>query len=314
MTLGPMRQYDGVMASEGIRFGVIASALGGEPRHVAREAREAGFQGVLFEAISSAIDLTALSASGRREFRKVFSTQDQQIIGLRADLGPAGFGPGADIDRAIAQLDQVMETAAGLGSPLVCVDLGPLPNVPSVARERPAITPLQAGLILLPETPAKPPEPPRPVEPPPDPAFVDRVNSAMVELGHHADRYSVMLAFRSELSSFASLEESLRRAACPWFGVDFDPVALLRDEWEPDEFFSRLGPLVRHVRARDAVGGAGRRTKPAVVGQGSVAWESLLTALDATGFQGWMTLDPTDLSDRARAAVGGLKYLRSLAG
>jgi sugar phosphate isomerase/epimerase len=300
------------MATDGIRYGVIASALGGEPRRVAREAREAGFQGVLFEAISAAIDLTALSGSGRREFRRVLLAQEEQIVGLRADLGPAGFGPGADIDRAIAQLDKAMETAAGLGSPLVCVDLGPLPSAPNVAGERPAITPLQAGLILLPQTSSKPAEPPPPSEPPPDPAFVDRVNSAMVELGHHADRYSVMMAFRTELASFASLEEALRRAACPWFGVDLDPVALLRDEWEPDEFFSRLGPLVRHVRARDAVGGAGHRTKPAIVGQGSVPWESLLTSLDAAGYQGWITLDPVDVPDRARAAVAGLKYLRSL--
>jgi sugar phosphate isomerase/epimerase len=301
------------MASDAIRFGVIASALGGEPRRVARDSREAGFAGILFDASSAAIDLTALTDSGRRELRMVLSSQDQQIVGLRADLGPAGFGPGADIDRAIAQLDRAMETAAGLAAPLICVDLGPLPSVPAVAREQPAITPLQAGLILLPERGVKPPEPPRPAESPPDPLFVDLIGSALAELGHHADRYSVMLAFRTELAAFPSLDDALRRAACPWFGVDLDPVALLQDEWEPDEFFSRLGPLVRHVRARDAVGGAGRRTKPAVVGQGSVPWESLLASLDAAGYQGWITLDPLDVADRARAAVGGLKFLRSLA-
>ena len=300
------------MVSERIRFGVIASALGGEPRRAAREARESGFAGLLFEASSAAIDLTALTASGRREFRRVLSSQDRQIVGLRADPGPAGFGPGADIDRAIAQLDKAMETATGLGAPLVCVDLGALPSAPAARRERPAITPLQAGLILLPESAAKRPDPPGPPEPPPDPAFVDQVGSALAELGHHADRYSVMIAFRSELASFASLEDALRRAACPWFGVDLDPVALLRDEWDVDEFFSRLGPLLRHVRARDAVGGAGKRTKPAVVGQGSVPWETVLSRLDEAGYRGWVTLDPTDLHDRPRAALGGLKYLQSL--
>lgn len=300
------------MATEGIRFGVMMSAIGGEPRRVARESREAGFQGVLFETSSGPIDLIALSGSGRREFRNVLTSQEQQIIGLGADLGPAGFGPAADIDRAIEQLDKAMETVAGLTSHLVCVDIGPLPSAPSTQHERPAVTPMQAGLILLPESSLKPPAPPRPAEPPPDPAFADLVNSALVELGHHADRYGVMLAFRTELASLASLHEALRRAACPWFGVDLDPVALLQDEWEPDEFFSRLGPLVRHVRARDAVGGAGRRTKPAIVGQGSVPWESMLASLDAAGYQGWITLDPVDLPDRARAAIGGLKYLRSL--
>ena len=258
------------------------------------------------------MDVTSLSGSGRREFRGVLASQDERLIGLRAEIGPAGIGLGADVDRAISQLDTVMEAAAGLAAPLVCVDLGPLPAAPQVERETPAVTPLQAGLILLPESAAKPPPAPKPAEPPPDPAFADQVNAALTELGHHADRYSVVLAFRSDLSSFASLEQALRRAACPWFGVDFDPVALLKDEWEPDEFFSRLGPLARHVRARDAVGGAGRRTKPAVVGQGSVPWETLLGNLDQGGYQGWMTIDPMELTDRAGAAVAGLKYLRSL--
>lgn len=300
------------MPTDGIRFGIVASALGGDPRRMGRESREAGFEGILFDSSSAGIDLSALTGSGRREFRNVLASQQQQIIGLRADVGPSGFGPGADIDRAIAELDKSMETAAGLGTRLICVDIGPLPSAPTIEQERPAVTPLQAGLILLPESSLKEPRPPRPAEPPPDPAFADLVNSALVELGHHADRYSVMLAFRTELASFASLEEVLRRAACPWFGIDLDPVALLGDEWEPDEFFSRLGSLVRHVRGRDAVGGAGHRTKPAIVGQGSVPWESLLTNLDEAGFQGWVTLDPVDVADRARAAAAGLKYLRGL--
>lgn len=299
------------MSIEGIRFGVYAAAFGSDPRHATRAARERGFAGIQFDAHSPGLDIPGLTASGRREFRHILSGQDEQLVGLRADLGPAGLGPGADVDRAISRLDQVMEASAALGSPLVCVDVGPLPPVPEVERERPAVTPLQAGLILLPES-AAPPPPPKPAAPPPDPAFVDQVRAALAEIGHHADRYSVVLAFRSDLSSFASLEQALRQAACPWFGVDFDPAALLRDEWEPDEFFSRLGPLVRHVRARDAVGGAARRTKPAVVGQGSVPWEAVLRNLDQSGYQGWLTIDPLELTDRAGAAVAGRKYLRSL--
>jgi sugar phosphate isomerase/epimerase len=299
------------MSIEGIRFGVYASTFGNDPRRATRAAREAGFGGLQFDATAPGLDITSLPASGRREFRLVLSAQDEQLIGLRADIGAAGLGPGADVDRVISRLDKVMESAAGLGSPLVCVELGPLPPAPAAERERPAVTALQAGLILLPKA-AAPPPPPKPAEPPPDPAFADQVSAALIEIGHHADRYSVVVALRSELSSFASLEQALRQAACPWFGVDLDTVALLRDEWEPDEFFSRLGPLLRHVRARDAVGGAGRRTKPAVVGQGSVPWETLLGNLDQTGYQGWITLDPVELTDRVGAAVAGLKYLSSL--
>ena len=162
------------MATDGTRLGIIASALGGDPRRATRESREAGFAGLLFEAASAAIDLTALTGSGRKEVRNVLSSQDQQLIGLRADIGPAGFGPGSDIDRAISGLDEVMETAAELGAPLVCVDLGPLPPAAVIEREKPAVTAHQAGLILLPESAAAPPKPPGPREAPADPAFVDQ--------------------------------------------------------------------------------------------------------------------------------------------
>jgi len=66
------------------------------------------------------------------------------------------------------------------------------------------------------------------------------------------------------------------------------------------------------VRGRDAVGGAERRTKSAIVGQGSVEWEVLLANLDQAGYHGWVTIDPADLTDRASAARSGLKYLKSL--
>jgi sugar phosphate isomerase/epimerase len=299
------------MATDGVHFGIIASALPADPRAAARTSRENGFAGIQFDASSSAIDLISLSGSGRREFCKILSSQDQQLVGLRVDAGSKGFGPGADVDRIIDRLDTVMEAAAEMRCPLVCVDLGPLPPAPFIEQPKPAVTALDAGLILLPERATRP-TPPPPAAPPPDPAFVSQVNAAVAELGRHADRYSVVLAFRTELASFASIHTVLRDAACPWFGLDFDPVSLLRDAWDLDELFSRMESYIRHVRARDAVAGADRRTKPAIVGQGGVQWEVVLADLDQAGYRGWITLDPTDLADRAAAGRAGLKYLRSL--
>jgi len=265
-----------------------------------------GFAGLQFDASSGLLDLTGLSASGRREFRNVLSSHDQQLAGLRYDLGARGFGPGADVDQRLSRLGTTMEVAAGLSAPLICVELGPLPTAPPRPRPQSQLTQQQAGLILVPEPAA--PVPAAPAEPatPPDPAFVAQVNAALIELGRLADRYSVVLAFRSELASFASLEQALRQANCPWFGVDLDPVAVLRDEWELDEIFSRLGPLVRHVRGRDAAAGPNHRTKSVVVGQGSVPWEALLSNLDDAAYHGWLTVDPIDLADRPKAASTAL--------
>src|SRR4051812_27021444 len=300
------------MASISPQIAVSASALTDDPRRAPQLSRRLGFAGLIFPAASSAVDVTELSATGRREFRQLFSSQDQQLVALAADLGPRGFAPGADVDRVLARLDRVLEAARGLAVPMICADLGPLPPAPRAPKLKPKVTQAMAGLILLPETAAaQTPEAGSEAQPGPavDPAFASQVDAALLDLGQRADRYGVTLAFRSELSSFASLDRALRRADCPWYGVDLDPVAILRDEWDADEVFSAVGPLVRHVRGRDAVAGAGHRTKPAVIGRGDTNWGEMLARLDEAGYHGWVTVDPLDLPDRATAADAGRKHL-----
>ncbi len=295
---------------------VVAGALSSDPRAAAEISRKMGLRGLQFDLVSGTLDLTTLSASGRREFQRVLSNQNQQLVGLRLDLGLKGFAPGGDIDRQLAGLERAMNTAAELSAALVCVDIGPLPEPPRQAPPKPKITSEMAGLILIPDlTEATEPQAgPEPARPPSaaDLALASQVDDALMELGRRADRYSVILAFRSELASFAAIERALIAADCPWFGVDLDPAAIVRDEWSIDEALSRLGHLVRHVRGRDAIGGAGGRSRPAILGQGDTRWAELLPNLDGAGYHGWITLDPIDLPDRAAGARIGFHHLESL--
>lgn len=102
----------------------------------------------------------------------------------------------------------------------------------------------------------------------------------------------------------------MRAAACSWFQIDLDPVAMLRDRWSTDELLSRLGASIGHVRAKDAVLGADRRTKPIAVGRGSVTWDELLMALQNSDYSDWLTVDPIDLPDRRSATLIALNVLR----
>ncbi len=304
---------------ERIQFAVVSSALSDDPRQAPRFSRRAGFEGVQFDVFSAGFNLPDLSASGLRDFRHALSAQDQQLAGLRVDVGARGLGSSGDVDRVIARLDRAMETCAALGQRLLCVDVGPLPEAPAPERSAAKmVDPGAAGLILLPtaEEVRKATAKEAPVMPsaPADPALVAQVDGALAELGRRADRYGVTVALRSELSSSAALERAVRAAACPWFSVDYDPVAVLRDAWDVDETFSRMGALIRHVRGRDALAGTDRRTKTAVIGQGGVDWQELLANLDQAGYRGWVTVDSLELADRAGAATAGLEFLRKISG
>lgn len=300
------------MNTEKIQLAVVAEALAGDLREAVRLSRVGGFAGVQVDAYGP-VNLPDLSVSGRRDLKHLLAVHEQSLVALRVDIGAKGFSTGADVDRVLARLEKAMELAAGLGTRLVSVDIGPLPTPPRQSKPRPAITPKQAGLILLPSDLIASPAPestnleniPANV----DPVLAAQVDGALLELGKRADRYGVVVAFRSELASFAALERALKAADCPWFGVDLDPVAVLHDEWDLDEVFSRLGVLIRNVRARDALRGADRRTRPTPIGQGSVDWRELLADLDQAGYRGWITVDPMELPNRAMAATAGREYL-----
>jgi len=263
------------MAKSQPQLAVLAAVFGAEPRAAFQSARAAGFAAVQLDWRSEHLDVTTLSSTGRREVRTILRSQNLELTGLRIDLGGKGLGAGADVDAVLSRLDSVLQAAVGLGIPLVCVDVGPLP---SAANKNP------------------------------DP----NVDRALSDLGGLADRYSVAVAFRSDLAAFDALDRALRAADCAWFGVDLDPVALLRDDWPMDEIFSRLGPMIRHVRGRDAIVGADRRTKPAVIRRGSVQWDQLLRRLTEADYHGWITVDSLELPDPAAAAIAGAASLRTL--
>ena len=301
------------MPREDLKLAVVATALSPDPRSAPLLARKAGFKGLQFEAKSASLDIVELSGTGQREFVRTLSAQDQQLVGLRHDLGQHGFGPGADVDRELSRLLKIMEAATRTGSPLICIDVGPLPEPVVTEPPRPKISPELAGMILLPsknDVPA--PQPATRKVPPPDPNFISQVDSALVELGRLADRTSTIVAFRAELASISAIERALRAADCPWFGLDLDPAAIVGDELEIDEVFARLGPAIRHVRGRDALGGASGRTRPAIVGQGSTDWPLVLANLSESDYQGWITIDPIELPDRPAAALAAARYLETL--
>ncbi len=294
-----------------MKISLIASALSMPIRQIPRAARQAGFDGLAFGIISPLIDLTQLSATGQRDFRHLLASENQQLSGIFIKVGAKGLLPGSDVDQALDQLDEAFRVARALGGVQVCVDLGPLPPVDQPASVRPKITDAMMGMLILPKTSENPTEA-VPAARKANPASVDQVSRAMGSIAERVNRHGVFVAFQSELSGFASLLSAVSAPGCPWFGVQLDPVAVLKDDWTLDEVLSRAGVMVSHLRARDALSGNDRRTQPMPIGEGSTDWPALLAGLDACGFQGWATIDPLDLPDRAGGARTGLASLRSV--
>jgi len=294
------------------RFATVARALSPEIRQAVIAARKNGFDGLQLDAITRQLDVTTLSATGYRELRHLFSSNAQQLFALRCETGPEGLGPKSDTDRVLDRADGVLRASASLGCHGVCFDLGRLPPAPKTAKPKPKVSPQMAGLLILPD--ATPPEP-ADEEPPTtkiDPAVLGHWQQALAALGDTADRYGQLVSIGTSLSSLASLVAIVQSVNCPWFGIDFDTSAIVRDEWSADEFFDAAAPLLQQVRARDAVAGEDRRSRPAIIGRGDVKWRDLLAGLDAAGYAGPITIDPTELAEPSVAAIAGLKQLKAV--
>lgn len=289
------------------KIAILASALSSDLRAAASTAREMEFRGLLVDAIMPAFDLTQLSGTGFREVNHLVRSNDLELAGIRAAIDPNGFTTTADIDRQLNRIEKALRAASELRCPLVTVDLRALPQAPTPAKSKPKITPEQAGLILIPSL-----ESPQ-IEPVPTPKVdanaLSLAQSAMIELGKLADRHGVRIAFSAALSSFATLTHIVNSARCPWFGFDLNPVDALRDDWDMDEILLQISPQLFHVQVKDALKGSDRRTQPALVGKGHANWKHLLYLLQDADYLGWLTVDPTEQTDRLSAARTAVAFL-----
>ena len=289
---------------------IVAHALSTDLRVAIDAARRAGASGVALDPLIFP-ELVADSQTARREIINLFARAQQPPIAIDVRLGTAGLDPRgrADVEREVDRVASAIAVARGIGCPLICCDLGPLPPAPDEpASPKPAISAKQLGALILPDPPkvsaASRPTAPR------EPAFEANVDHALREIGARADRVGALVAFRASLASVAALAAALARVDCPWFGLDLDPAALLVDEWTPEELFRRLAGQIRHVRARDARRGAAGRSQPSELGAGQVEWSELVAFLRDADYRGPITDDPTDLPNRAASAARGIAFLR----
>jgi len=286
------------------KVSVTANSLSPDLRESIRIARSLRFQGVLLDAMIAGEDLSTLSQSAKREVAHIVSSNDLELVGLRATIDRTGLNRSADIDQQIDRIDRAMQGAKGLQAPLVCVDLRQLPQVAAPPKPTRKISSDLAGLILLPPS-ANTEEEAAPA-PKIDSAALSHVNAVLVEIGALADRHGVRIAFSAGLSSFASLAWAIQTARCQWFGIDLNPVDALTDDWSADEIFSTFADHLFHVQVKDALTGNDRRTQPALPGRGDVKWDDLFQHLRDSDYQGWLTVDPTEHTDRIAAAKMGL--------
>ena len=256
-----------------LRFALATRCLGQELKPGLLLASRMGVGGVQLDARNE-IRPAELSETGRRQFTHLLADIGLQLASLDFPIRRP-LWDAERLDARIAALKQTMEFAYELKARVVTVRLGGLPGESDAA-----------GKTL----------------------FLDVVN----DLARHGNHVGVTLAVGSGREPATRLAESLKAVTAGPIGVNFDPAGSVMAGASPSEAFQQLREFVAHVTVRDAIAGADDGGSEVPVGRGEVPWDELLFLLQDSDYQGWLSVDRTQGSDRAGDAARAVQYLQSI--
>src|SRR4051794_11402536 len=109
-----------------LKIGIVVESTGLTLRQSLVVAARMGVSGVQIDAVSE-LSPTALGETGRREFRNLLRSFDQELAALHAPVR-RGLDVGSDLQPRIERIKKVMELAFDLGSRRVVVTCPKLPD------------------------------------------------------------------------------------------------------------------------------------------------------------------------------------------
>ena len=231
-------------------IGMDIADVGGDTKHVIRQAAELGFGAVQLPAGVGPLTPRNLSRSGRRHLERFVAGFGMRVSALVADAPGLNLTDTKTADQRVARSLEVLDLAVDLNVSLVTSSVGSLTH-PDSGALAPAAT------------------------------------EALKYIGEAADARGVHFALRHTRASGAEIAAVLDALACPAIGVCFDPAAMVMTAADPMGSIERYVEHVQLVHVRDAVMGSSDRAGQHVsMGDGDVAWLGLLAALDAASYGG----------------------------
>jgi sugar phosphate isomerase/epimerase len=266
-------QMDLCGMTRSLRLAVATRCLGQELKPALLLASRLGASGVQVDARNE-IKPSEVSETGRRQFSHFLGEVGLQLASLDFPIRRP-LWDAERLDARIAALKQTMEFAYELKARVVTVRLGGLPGESDVR-----------GKSLL--------------------------KDVLDDLARHGNHVGITVAIGAGREAAVRLVETLKSVTAGPIGVNFDPAATVMAGASPSEAFQLLREFVSHVSVRDAIAGADEAGSEVPVGRGEVPWDELLFLLQETDYEGWLTVDRTQGSDRAGDAARAVQYMQSI--
>lgn len=273
-------------------IGVMLDSFRKPPKEALLLAAASGADGIQLYATHGELAPESMDAAARRDFRSRVADAGLKISAVCGDLG-CGFANAALNPELIRRSKLIMELAKELGTDIVTTHIGVVPADKKAARY--AI-----------------------------------MQDACGELARYANDLGSHFAVETGPERSEVLKEFLDGLGSKGVAVNFDPANLVMVAGErPETAVKNLGEYIVHTHAKD-----GRQIfyrDPEVIfgikpddgikqpsfeelplGEGDVNFPQYLTALEATGYRGYLTVEREVGNDPCGDINKAVKYLRSV--
>lgn len=273
-------------------IGVMLDSFRKSPKEALLLAAASGADGIQLYATHGELAPENMDAAARRDFRSRTADAGLKISAVCGDLG-CGFANAALNPELIRRSKLIMELAKELGTDIVTTHIGVVPA--DKKAERYAI-----------------------------------MQDACGELARYANDLGSHFAVETGPERSEMLKEFLDGLGSKGVAVNFDPANLVMVAGErPETAVKNLGEYIVHTHAKD-----GRQIfyrDPEVIfglkpddgikqpsfeelplGEGDVNFPQYLTALEATGYRGYLTVEREVGNDPCGDINKAVKYLRSV--
>jgi sugar phosphate isomerase/epimerase len=258
-----------------LRIGIVAEATGLPLRQAVTQAARMAAEGVQVDAVGD-LAPDALTETGRREFRNLLRSFNQQLAALNVPLRH-GLDAAENLQPRLDHVRKVMQLAFDLGCRRVVVPCPKVPGDPATPR-------------------------------------ATTLREVLTTLGAHGDRIGTVLALEIGFDPAEKVKEYLATFDTGSLKVTYDPANMLVHGHDPVASLAPLKELLAHVHARDARSASlSRGMQEVPVGAGDVDWMAFTATLQVLDFDGFLTVDREQGENKLADVANGVKFLRRFA-
>lgn len=258
-----------------LKIGIVVESTGLSVRQALVAAARMGAQGVQVDATRD-LAPTALTDTGRREFRNLLRSFDLELAALNVPVR-RGLDVADDLQPRIDRVRKSMELAFELGARRVVVACPKLPDNESMPR----------ALLM---------------------------RESLAALGAYGDRIGCVVALEIGFDPAAKVKEYLATFDTGSLKVTYDPANFLLHGHDPLANLMPLAGLVAHVHARDArSAGLSRGLQEVPVGAGDIDWMAFTATLQVLEFDGFLAVEREQGDDKLTDITNGVKFLQRFA-